>query len=52
MEVSYSALDAEAGLSYDTTVRVSVHASGDSNSITPFFITGLQKRTVIFPCVS
>ncbi len=24
MEVSYSALDAEAGLSYDTTVRVSV----------------------------
>ena len=25
MEVSYSALDAEAGLSYDTTVRVSVH---------------------------
>lgn len=25
MEVSYSALDAEAGLSYDTTVRVTVH---------------------------
>lgn len=25
MEVAYSALDAEAGLSYDTTVRVSVH---------------------------